>query len=159
MNKCRVCSESKNNIDMVYRGKKLTATCIMCSNIRKTKDYCDCGIRYHDCSHHTDPLVRRATAIIHSSRISDKKKNRSCDIDFQWAINQITSNPNCTYCDIPLQYLAPYLPNHATIDRKNDTLGHTKDNCVIACRSCNCGQRKFLQPNCFEIIKRHKTTI
>lgn len=143
MNKCRVCSESKNNTDMIYRGKKLTATCIQCSNKRKEKDYCECGIRYHDCPHHTDPLIRRATAIIHSSRISDKKKNRICDIDFRWAIDQVTQNPNCFYCDIELNYLAPYLPNHCTIDRKNDSIGHTKDNCVIACRSCNCYSNKY----------------
>lgn len=153
---CRICNELLGENMFVMRGKKLTATCIQCSQKRKEKDYCECGTRYHDCPHHTDPLVRRATAIIHSSRISDKKKNRECDIDFRWAIEQITTNTTCSYCDINLQYLSPYLPNHATIDRLNDAIGHTKDNCVIACRMCNCYQRKFLQPKYFEIVKRPK---
>jgi hypothetical protein len=143
MKSCRVCHESLGESMFVMRGSKITNTCIECSNKRKQYDYCHHNTRYHDCPECTDPLVRRATAIIHSSRISDKKKNRICDIDFRWAINQITQNPKCNYCDIELQYLAPYLPNHATIDRKNDTLGHTKDNCVIACRGCNCYQNKY----------------
>jgi len=140
---CRVCLDNKENSLFVMRGKTCTNTCLECSKIRKNKDYCECGVRYHDCPNHTDPLVRRATAIIHSSRISDKKKGRVCDLDFTWSIDKITTTPNCTYCNVELGYLAPYLPNFATIDRIDDSIGHTKDNCVIACRSCNCGQNKY----------------
>jgi hypothetical protein len=140
---CRVCLQPKNNNEMVWRNTKMTHTCIDCSKKRKEKDYCFHNKREHDCPECVDPLVRRATAIIHSSRISDKKRGRVCDLDFTWSIDQITKTPNCSYCNVELQYLAPYIPNFATIDRINDSLGHTKDNCVIACRSCNCGQNKY----------------
>jgi hypothetical protein len=144
--KCRMCEKTKNNIDMVYRGKKLTATCIECSNNRKTKDYCPCGVREHDCTNCRDPIVRRVSSIITGSRIADKKKGRKCDLDFTTVLNKIIDTERCIYCDIPLQYIAPYLPNHATIDRVDDDIGHTIDNCVIACRRCNCNNYKFLSP-------------
>jgi hypothetical protein len=143
MNKCRMCLQNKNECNMGWRNTKMTNTCMDCSKIRKEKDYCEHNKRRHDCPECVDPLVRRATAIIHSSRISDKKKGRVCDLDFTWSIHRITETPNCSYCNIELQYMAPYLPNFATIDRIDDSLGHLKDNCVIACRSCNCGQNKY----------------
>jgi hypothetical protein len=126
------------------RGKsKLTNTCKDCSVLRKEKDYCHCGVRFHDCTTCNDPIIRRATSMIHGSRIADRKHNRKCDLDFSWVLEQITTNSKCIYCDIELGYVAPYLPNHCTIDRKNDNIGHTKDNCVISCRSCNCYQNKY----------------
>lgn len=144
LRKCRMCSQTKNETDFVLRGKsKITNTCKDCSTLRKSKDYCPCGVREHDCTTCNDPIIRRTTSMIHGSRIADKRHNRKCDLDFSWVLEQITTNPNCVYCDIELGYMASYLPNHCTIDRKNDNIGHTKDNCVIACRSCNCYQNKY----------------
>ena len=143
MNKCRICEEIKNNIGMVYRGKKLTKTCKDCSDKRRAKDYCIHNTRYHDCPHCQDPIIRRAMSMIHGSRISDKKKGRTCDLDFNWVLEQITINSKCKYCDIELGYIAPYLPNHCTIDRLDDNIGHLKSNCVVSCRSCNCYQNKY----------------
>jgi len=154
-NKCRVCLCSKNINEMVFRGKKLTATCKDCSSKRRAKDYCPCGVREHDCTHCNDPIVRRATSMIHGSRIADKKHNRVCDLDFTSVLNKVVDTPNCIYCDIELQYLSPYLPNHCTIDRINNDIGHTINNCVISCRKCNCANYKFLSPKYQEIIMKH----
>ena len=159
MNKCRVCLCSKNINDMAFRGKKLTLTCLKCSEERRAKDYCEHNTRFHDCTTCNDPIIRRTTSIIHGSRIADKKHNRKCDLDFSWVLEQITTNSNCVYCDIELQYLGSYLPSFATIDRVNDLIGHTKDNCVISCRSCNCSQRKFLHPNYWNIVNTLKHNI
>ena len=144
--KCRMCAQTKNETDFVLRGKSITNTCKDCSELRKNKDYCLHNRREHDCYECVDPIIRRATSMIHGSRIADRKHNRKCDLDFTTVLNKIIDTERCVYCDIPLQYIAPYLPNHATIDRVNDDIGHTIDNCVIACRRCNCNNYKFLSP-------------
>nr|WPF46884.1 MAG: hypothetical protein [Lake Baikal virophage 15] len=162
--KCRMCSQTKSENDFVLRGKKLTSTCIQCSELRKKKDYCPCGVREHDCTNCRDPIIRRATSMIHSSRIADKKHNLTNDLTFLEVLHKIIDTPLCTYCNIEMQYVAPYLPNHATIDRIYDIdvsgnyMPHFKTNCCISCRSCNSSQRKFLQPNYWNIIKNINRT-
>jgi len=141
--KCRMCLLVKPETDFVVRGKsKITNTCEDCSLTRRKKDYCVHNKREHDCYECGDPIIRRTTSIIHSSRIADKKKSRMCDLDFTSVLNKIVDTPNCVYCGIEFQYIAPYLPNFATIDRINDNIGHTNDNTLIACRSCNCSHNK-----------------
>jgi len=156
MKSCRICRESLEESQFKKRGiSKITATCIKCSEERKNNDYCPHNRREHDCYECTDPIVRRATSMIHSSRMSDKRKNRKCDLDFTTVLHKIVDNPLCVYCDIELQYVAPYLPNHCTIDRINDLIGHTNENCVISCRRCNCANYKFLSPKYNEILLKH----
>lgn len=152
MKSCRVCLNSKPETDFALRGSKPTLTCIDCSELRRKKDYCEHNTRFHDCTHCNDPIIRRATSMLHGSRIADKKHNRKCDLDFTSILHKIVDTPCCVYCDVELGFFAPYLPNFATIDRKNDNIGHTIENCVIACRSCNCYQRKYLQTKYKEII-------
>ena len=141
MESCRVCTLGKSQF--VMRGSKATKTCIECSEKRRVKDYCEHNTRFHDCPYCQDPIVRRATSMVTGSRIADKKKGRECDLTFQSVLNKIIDSPSCTYCDIELQYVAPYLPSFCTIDRKTDTIGHTNENTCIACRSCNCYQNKY----------------
>lgn len=162
MKSCRVCLETLEENLFIKRGSKLTNTCLACSEIRKTKDYCEHNTRYHDCTNCRDPIIRRATSMIHGSRIADKKKGLICPLIFTSVLNKIIDTPLCTYCNIEMQYVAPYLPNHATIDRIYDMdenghyMGHTNANTCISCRSCNCGSRKFLQPNYWNIINTLK---
>jgi hypothetical protein len=85
-----------------------------------------------------------------SSRISDKKKGRIFSLDFTSVLDMVMDTRNCTYCNIELQYANPYLSDFCTIDRIDDSIGHTNENCVIACRACNCAQKKFLTPNYYE---------
>jgi hypothetical protein len=93
-----------------------------------------------------DPIIRRATSIVQASRIADKRNGMNTDVDFAWAIDAVCSTPECYYCEVPMQYTSPYENDFATVDRVDNTLGHLKKNCVIACRSCNCGHgRSFTQ--------------
>lgn len=151
MNTCRVCKEIKENSEFIMRGTQ-TATCIECSKTRKSRDYCIHNRRAHDCYMCQDVLVRRTTSMITGSRIADKKKGRICNLDFQTVLDKICDTPNCTYCSISLQYTNPYLDDFATCDRISDDLGHLNSNTVVACRKCNCSQRKFLQPNYWNIV-------
>jgi hypothetical protein len=77
---------------------------------------------------------------IGASKDSDKKKNRYDEnnyIDYEFCKELVQeSGKFCYYCDIELQYFE-YNDTLATIERLDNDIGHIKENCVIACRSCN----------------------
>jgi len=152
MLQCRVCHVIKEKDMFINRGYLLTATCIECSKSRRNRDYCEHEVRSHDCYLCQCPLTRRATAMITGSRVSDKKHSRVCNLDFQTVFNKICDTPNCTWCGIEMQTNNPYLDDFMTCDRVSDDLGHLNSNTVIACRKCNCSQRKYLQPDYWNIV-------
>ena len=77
--------------------------------------------------------------IVHS-RSKDKKINKYDEpnfIDYPFIQHLISeSNDKCYYCHCELQYTY-YTNNLATIERLDNSLGHIKSNCAIACRTCN----------------------
>jgi hypothetical protein len=77
---------------------------------------------------------------IHTSKQDDKKNNRYDEtnyIDYEFCKELIQeSGKTCYYCDIELQYIE-YNSILATIERLDNNIGHIKENCVIACRTCN----------------------
>jgi len=85
---------------------------------------------------------------IFSSKASDKKYNRyDADrfIDKCFLKELVKDYPNCYYCEVELQYVDNN-DTLATIERLNNKFGHTKSNCVLACRKCNLsrvGQKKL----------------
>jgi len=53
--------------------------------------------------------------------------------------------PICVYCGDSVVW-HPYSNHHQTatnIDRKDNTTGYTKENCVICCHRCNCMKSNF----------------
>lgn len=158
MDFCRCCKFGQPIENFVVRGVNTvrTKTCKTCSLHRKEKDYCIHGTRYHDCKQCVDPIVRRATAIVHSSRISDKKKGRECDLDFAWVFDNVCDSTLCYFCDVPLQYINPYQDDFCTIDRLDNSIGHLKTNCNIVCRKCNCGAYKYLSPKWIDYVNTLK---
>jgi len=71
--------------------------------------------------------------------------------------------PNCCYCKCELQYVI-FQSNLATIERTDDSLGHIKSNCVIACKSCNVrkiktNQSDYYRKNIKEITSRRDKKI
>jgi len=77
--------------------------------------------------------------MIGCSKHSDKKCNRYDEInfiDYEYLKNLIDNNDSCYYCNRQLQYIY-YKDNLATIERLNNTIGHSKDNSVLACKKCN----------------------
>ena len=78
--------------------------------------------------------------MIHGSKQNDKKYDRYDPvnfIDYCFVENLIDDcEDKCYYCRCELQYVE-YTENLATIERLDNSIGHIKGNCVIACRSCN----------------------
>lgn len=138
---CRVCNETKEKKDFTKRGHKLTQTCIDCSNERASKDYCEHGVRNHDCEECNDPIHRRILMIL-KTKSNDKKKGRNNDLTYE-NVKYLLLNccDLCAYCGVDLQHKSKKYDNYSSIERINEDLGHIESNCIITCLDCNINRR------------------
>jgi hypothetical protein len=78
--------------------------------------------------------------MIRSSVQKDKKRNhydKANFIDYNHILNLIKqADDRCYYCSCKLQYIN-HSNNLGTIERLDNTIGHVKGNCAIACLRCN----------------------
>jgi hypothetical protein len=119
----------------------------ICEHKRQRSHCKDCGgasICEHKrerskCKDCKDPIKITIKNWIINSKKSDKKSNRFDIINFIdkcFCKNLVEEYPNCYYCSVELQYKI-YQDDLATIERLDNSLGHIKSNCVIACKMCN----------------------
>ena len=85
--------------------------------------------------------------IIKESKRADKLYNRSLTdpIDLEWILlKRVAQLDKCIYCAIELttQINKQRFPNKLTIERIDNSIGHNKFNCVLACFSCNNKRQK-----------------
>ena len=133
-NRCKPCKGSQICEHGVRRSQ-----CKSCGGV----EICEHNIQRSQCKHCSDPIhITIMNWIIHSKK-SDKNKNRFDEtnyIDYDFCKGLIQeSGEVCYYCDIKLQYIE-YNETLATIERLDNDIGHIKENCVIACRTCNFGK-------------------
>ncbi len=79
--------------------------------------------------------IRRAHYILRDCLSYDNKKGYVCDLDLDF-INEQIALP-CSYCADPK-------PPKMTLDRIDNTVGHSKANVVPACKTCNVGRGRKL---------------
>jgi hypothetical protein len=129
---CRVCAPS-----LFCEHGKRKCQCKDCGGIsicehKKRKQYCK------DCN---DAIKVTITKMIGHSKENDKKHNRFDPVNFidkPFLQNLIRNcEDKCYYCKKALQYKIRN-DSLATIERLNNSIGHTKTNCAIACFGCNC---------------------
>ena len=120
---------------------------------QQCKPCCGANICAHDkfrayCKICGDALQITITKMLGSSKYKDKKINMYDPVNFIdhcFLLNIIEDcEDKCHYCKCNLQYV-DYQGDLATIERLDNSLGHIKSNCVIACRTCNyskVGQRE-----------------
>ena len=118
--------------------KKDKYTCKECSGI----GICIHGIVKSGCKKCNCPINITIRRWLGSSRYEDKLKNRFDIynfIDINFCKSLIEEYPVCYYadCNMEIQYI-DYNDTLATIERKDNSIGHIKSNCVIACKKCNC---------------------
>jgi len=92
----------------------------------------------------TDPVKVSIQGWIVNSKQSDREYNRyDADrfIDKCFLKELVKDYPNCYYCEVELQYVDNN-DTLATIERLNNKFGHTKKNCVIACKKCNLSRER-----------------
>jgi hypothetical protein len=73
-----------------------------------------------------DPLLRHRF-LWEDSRRSDRKNNRENDLTKEHIQHLISRD--CAYCGESTILM--------TLDRKDNSLGHTQDNCIACCIRCN----------------------
>lgn len=122
----------------------------ICEHKRKRSQCKDCGggsICEHNrqrnkCKDCKDPIKITIKNWIHHSKESDKKHNKFDIVNYIdkcFCNNLVEEYPNCFYCKVELQYIK-YQDDLSTIERIDNTIGHIKSNCVLACRKCNYGK-------------------
>jgi len=123
--KCSKCKIYKSESYFIKKDRILK-TCIKCRENNK---------KYRD----KFPVETKIQNWISHSKNTDKFYNR---FDSEGFIDKIFLNKlvndykNCYYCKIKLQY-SKSNNTLATIERLDNKKGHTKNNCVLACRQCN----------------------
>ena len=134
--------------------KKRKTQCVECDGSgicihkkRKTQcvECCGSGICIHKkgknkCKLCGDEVKITISQWVSHSRASDKKKNRydaNNFIDRCFLEGLVEdSEGKCHYCQTELQYIT-YDNTLASIERLDNSTGHIKSNCVIACLLCN----------------------
>ena len=114
---------------------KLKSVC----NIHGGNALCPCGKSKNQCKIHNDSKRITINYMINGSKTRDKKLNlfdKNQFIDKQFLSNLLDLYKNCIYCNCELN-LDKRNPQLATIERLDNSLGHIKRNCVIACFNCN----------------------
>jgi hypothetical protein len=80
--------------------------------------------------------------MIKNSKTKDIKYNRYDANNFidrcflEWIMDE---SMNCHYCKFEMQFIE-YDGDLCTIERLDNSIGHTKANCVLACKACNIGR-------------------
>lgn len=87
----------------------------------------------------SDPIPITIQNMLSGSRQADKKRehyDQEKFVDYNFLLGLIKRADGCYYCNIPMQYVKN-TDDMGTIERLDNSMGHNKDNTVIACLSCN----------------------
>ena len=93
-----------------------------------------------DCMNDEEKIEFIQKTMISHSREKDKKHNRyNADhfIDKPFLESLFEDSQNCHYCNVDFTY-NKRCNTLVTIERLNNSIGHIKSNCVLACLNCNC---------------------
>ena len=133
---------------MKYSCKDCSLNCICIHNRYRsickpccTTIICKHNIQRTDCEKCDSPIEKTIKTMILSSRNNDKKYNRydaNNFIDNCFLEGLVEEYTHCYWsdCKIKLQFVK-YQDDLATIERLDNSIGHTKANCVFACSKCN----------------------
>ena len=109
------------------------------NKISKEKSKCEHGRRKGECRICSDnPIKYIIQCMIYHSKNCDKKnkydENNFIDKSFLELLFQ--NQTTCYYCGVHFEYIN-FTNDFVTIERINNNIGHTKDNCTLACWKCN----------------------
>lgn len=127
---CTICNEEAICIhDMIkYR-------CKICSESLG----CEHGKFKSSCKICRDPIKITIRKMVSGSKDADKKKNRynaDLHVDKCFIKQLIFESTKCYYCEVEMQFVE-YNDTLCTLERLDNNVGHSKNNCVLACMKCN----------------------
>ena len=134
--RCRQCGGGA-----ICMHNKIRSICSQCGG----GEICGHGRERRQCKLCSDPLKVAVKTILAGSKRKDLKYNRydaQNFIDAGFVESMLKEHTRCYYndCNEELQ-LVEYTENLATIERLDNSIGHVKENCVIACLKCNRSKR------------------
>lgn len=111
-----------------------------CKSCKKEKTTCSHGRQRSQCKKCSDPVKVTINYMISNNKHSDKKHNRYNEenfIDKPFLIQLINQKKRCNWCKCKLTYTKKHALDLGTIERLDNSIGHIKSNCTLACYSCN----------------------
>ena len=116
---------------------KIRSVCKICGG----GSICEHNRHRYDCKECGNPIKKTIQHMINSSKHNDQKYNRydaNNFIDKCFLEGLVEEYTHCYWsdCKIKLQFVN-YQDDLATIERLDNSIGHTKANCVFACLKCN----------------------
>lgn len=108
--KCKVCAKNRNDRRVKRYGSL--------SKEQKERHY-QLGVNYRGTP------KGKAIGLVNAYLKEDKRKGRECTLTQADVLN--VYDRECIYCGFPA----------TGFDRKDNSIGHTKDNCVPCCKECN----------------------
>lgn len=156
MIKCNSCKIKKlKTCFKIHKGNRLKGCnkCLLKSKLQRDKNKCEHRRRKSDCRNCGNELHKLIMGIIKHSKEADKKHNRydlTNFIDYDFVESLIDDSKNkCCYCLCEMQ-LINYEGNLATIERIDNSKGHIRGNCLIACITCNLSKKGSRVNTCYK---------
>jgi hypothetical protein len=113
-----------------------------------------------------DPIAHRVRRLLHTTKKAAKQKKFEHSIDKQWCLNKLNGTCEATGLQFDLSVrgihkkMNPFAPS---IDRIDNDLGYTKDNCQMVVWIYNCSKNTFnskdLYKMCKAFVKKYETGI
>jgi hypothetical protein len=113
--------------DLLLKGRKRSCGCKMATNI--------------SASLLKDPLASAKNQVFNNYRNGARNRGISFEITKEWFLEQIAKD--CHYCGSPPNNIFTELNKRAGqllyngLDRVDNAIGYTVDNCVVCCKPCN----------------------
>lgn len=104
-----------------------------------------------------NPGESSKTAVIYSYKSHAKERN----LTFELTDDEISNimEKNCYYCGEPPSNISKSRNDSGDfvyngVDRKNNNLGYTLENCVPCCKTCNGGKSKMTEPEFLKWVEK-----
>ena len=134
---CIVCKKDQGVINFMSPKGKEFKICIRCRNRNNKK--CVHDKLKRECRGYGNSRKMIILNMLKTSKQADIKKNRydaNNFVDKCFLEMLMDESMECYYCKIEMQ-LIEYSDTLCTIERLDNKIGHTKANCVLACKKCN----------------------
>lgn len=149
------CTKKKRkNGFCIKHGAKEYCTIEGCNKVLQLEGKCD----EHFCSGN---IIRIGKRLINNTKRNDKEYKgntrvnpRENTLSCDHIVSLYDKNKNCHWCNFPvkLELGGNFDLDRISIDRIDNTIGHTNDNCVISCIFCNYAKNVYTKEQWIQTI-------